>query len=103
MLTWLIPVAFTLRPSDTTPDCCEHLSTVIAAPSLPAATHYLEQSGVVRRWNTHLHQSAHGYAFYFTVLTRGGRHANQIKVCETKRGRVIGATNLSAGEPDCER
>ena len=76
---------------------------MIAAPSLPAATHYLEQSGVVRKWNTHLHQSAHGYAFYFTVLMRGGRHANQIKVCETKRGRVIGATNLSAGEPDCER
>jgi hypothetical protein len=76
---------------------------VVAAPSLPAAVHYLQQSGVVHRWHGQFHQSPHGYAFYFTVLMRGGRHATLVKVCETKRGRVVGSTNLSAGEPDCER
>jgi hypothetical protein len=76
---------------------------VVAAPSLPAAVHYLQQSGVVRRWNGQFRQSPHGYAFYFTVLMRGGRHATLVKVCETRRGRVVGSTNLSAGEPDCER
>ena len=41
---------------------------MVAAPSLPAAVHYLQQGGVVRRWNGQFHPSPHGYAFYFTVL-----------------------------------
>jgi hypothetical protein len=76
---------------------------VYAAPSLPAALHYLERSGVVRVWNTNLGRSRHGYAYYFTVLQRGGHYAHQVKVCESKLGRVTGVTNMSAGEPDCER
>jgi len=73
-----------------------------AAPSLPAALHYLQRSGVVRVWNANLGASAHGYAYYFTVLERGGHYAHMVKVCESRRGRVTGSTNLSAGEPDCE-
>jgi hypothetical protein len=76
---------------------------VIATPSLPAAVHYLEQSGVVRHWNGTLGHTAHGYAFYFTVLMPAGRSAQLMKVCENRRGRVTGSTNLSAGEPDCGR
>ena len=76
---------------------------MIVGPSLPAAVHYLQQSGVVRTWNATLGQSAHGYTYYFTVLVRGSHFAHMMKVCETRGGRVIGATNMSAGEPDCER
>lgn len=76
---------------------------MIAQPSLPAAIHYLERSGAVREWNVIVRPGRHGYAFYVTVLVRGGRAAHQMKVCETRGGRVTGATNLSAGEPDCER
>ena len=76
---------------------------MLATPSLPAALHYLERSGIVRHWSTHVSRSDHGYAYYFTVIGPGGRFAHLLKVCEDRRGRVTGATNLSAGEPDCER
>jgi hypothetical protein len=76
---------------------------VIAAPSLPAAVHYLEQSGAVRTWNASLGRTPHGYAYYFTVFVRGEHVAHLMKVCETRHGRVTGATNMSAGEPDCAR
>jgi hypothetical protein len=76
---------------------------VIAQPSLPAALHYLQQSGVVHTWNGSLGRTPHGYAFYFTVILRGSRFAHQVKVCETRQGRVTGSTNMSAGEPDCQR
>ncbi len=75
---------------------------MIATPSLPAAHHYLQRSGVVRAWNAHLATSRHGYAYYFTVFMPGGRFAHLMKVCEDRHGRVTGATNLSAGEPDCD-
>ena len=75
---------------------------MIATPSLPAAHHYLHRSGVVREWNAHLARSRHGYAYYFTVIMPGGRFAHLMKVCEDAHGRVTGATNLSAGEPDCD-
>jgi hypothetical protein len=39
--------------------------------------------------------------FYFTVLMAGGRFVEQIKVCENVHGRVTGAADISAGEPDC--
>jgi hypothetical protein len=74
---------------------------VIAASSLPAALHYLRGEGMVHVWNADLDRSRHGYVFYFTVLMAGGRFAEQIKVCENAHGRVTGATDLSAGEPDC--
>jgi hypothetical protein len=76
---------------------------VIVAPSLPAAVHYLQQSGVVHTWNTTLGRTPHGYAYYFTVVVRGSHFAHLMKVCETRGGRVTGATNMSAGEPDCAR
>jgi hypothetical protein len=81
--------------------CEDGQPTMVAAPSLPAALHYLHQSGAVRVWNGSVAEGSHGYSYYFTVLTRGGHYAHLMKVCETRRGRVTGATNLSAGEPDC--
>jgi hypothetical protein len=56
---------------------------------------------MVRVWNADLDPSRHGYVFYFTVLMAGGRFAEQIKVCENAHGSVTGASDLSAGEPDC--
>jgi hypothetical protein len=37
----------------------------------------------------------------FRVLMAGGRFAEQIKVCENGYGRVTGAADIAAGEPDC--
>lgn len=76
---------------------------MVDAPSLPAALHYLEQSGVVREWSGGMKRSSHGYSFYFTVIVHGRHFANLMKVCESRHGRVTGATNMSAGEPDCEQ
>jgi hypothetical protein len=75
---------------------------MIDAPSLPAALHYLHRIGVVRHWNTQVRRSTDGYAVYFTVLIPGGHSAQILKVCESRRGRVTGASNVSNGEPDCE-
>jgi hypothetical protein len=77
-------------------------SDVIAAPSVPAALHYLHRIGVVRTWNVHVKRGDYGYAVYFTVLIPGGHSAQLLKVCESRRGRVTGASNISNGEPDCE-
>ena len=42
-----------------------------------------------------------GYALFFTVVSRHGRLAMLVKVCEDWRGRVTGASDVSEGDASC--
>jgi hypothetical protein len=75
---------------------------MIAAPSLPAALHYLHGDGVVRVWNVDMRRGKRGYVFYFTALAAGRNRAYRVKVCEDARGHVTGSSDMSAGEVDCD-
>jgi len=75
---------------------------VQASPDLPAARAYVARTraALVVRYNGMLPRR-NGYAFYFTVLSRGARAAFVVKLCEDRLGRVTGSSNASYGEPSC--
>jgi hypothetical protein len=75
---------------------------VQASPDLPAARAYIartraplavQYNGLLPRRN--------GYALYFTVVSVGGRMGYVVKLCEDRRGRVTGSSNVSYGEESC--
>jgi len=71
-------------------------------PSVPAARAYLARAHdvVLMQFNgTQVRKN--GYALYFTVVWRGARSAFVVKLCEDRRGHVIGSSNISNGEPSC--
>lgn len=71
-------------------------------PSVPAARAYLTRPhDTVRVQYNGTHARPNGYALYFTVVWSGARSAVIVKLCEDRRGRVVGSSSISDGEPSC--
>jgi hypothetical protein len=75
---------------------------VQASPSIPAARTYLvsARAAIFIQYDVTRSRSG-GYASYFTIRSIGGRKAFVVKVCEDRRGRVVGSSSVSDGEPSC--
>lgn len=79
-----------------------------AHPNVPAAVAYLNQGAAAGGYGVaHMQRNAvacdrHGCRLYFTVLLYDTPAASLVKVCENSAGRVVGASNISRGDPSCK-